>query len=78
MSTNKISDIIALEKVNFKGLKTLDLSYNKISDISEFDNFKLYDLEKLNIGKNKINSFACSSLLLKLSYKIKSFEYYDD
>ena len=41
LNNNKISDIKILEKVNFKELEVLYLSWNKISDINilQKDNF---------------------------------------
>ena len=46
---NKISNIKILEKVNFKGLKELDLSYNNISEIEILEKVKFEKLEKLII-----------------------------
>ena len=67
---NEISDINILEKVNFKKLNKLDLSWNKISDIKILEKVNFKELKELNLRFNKIYTDENSSVLISLISKI--------
>ena len=44
-----------LEKVNFKELKELYLSFNKITDINVLEKVNFKELKELDLSENKIS-----------------------
>ena len=63
---NNLSNIKPLEKVNFKELKKLDLSWNQILHIDILKNVKFQKLEELNLYGNKI---SCINALEKVNFR---------
>ena len=59
-----------LEKVNFKRLNKLDLSYNEISDINILEKVNFKELNKLDLVNNNISKNENYSLINNLKSKI--------
>ena len=68
---NKITNINILEKVNFKELKMVNLSFNLISDIKVIVKFE--KLTFLDISFNEINKEENASIINNLKMTIKHF-----
>ena len=71
-SNYDLSDINTLEKVNFKELKELDLSWNNITDIKVLEKANFEKLEKLLLFGNNIdeNKFASTIEILKSRFEL--------
>ena len=65
LSSNKISSIDILSKVNFPSLNHLYLNNNSISNIDAVCNFKFPNLLELNLSSNKISSI---DILIKANF----------
>ena len=62
-----------MEKVDFKNLNKLDLSWNKISNINIFKKVDFKELNDLCLGDNEINEKENYLIITNLKSKIKKF-----
>ena len=74
LASNFITNIKALEKVDFPELIELDLQQNNIEDINVFKNCKFKKLFKLNIKLNKIDIEKNLDIINELESKLKLFK----
>ena len=70
-SNYDLSDINILEKVNFKELKELDLSWNNISNIEVLEKVKFEKLEKLLLFGNNIDEIRFAPLIENLNSRFE-------
>ena len=70
---NMISDINALEFVNFQRLKELDLGMNYITDIKVFERVNFPDLFRLDLRKNRISKKMNLQVIKQLKLYILNF-----
>ena len=59
MNSNEITNINILEKLDFKNLREIDLSYNKISDIKILEKVRFKNLKILNLQNN---DYMCENI----------------
>ncbi len=75
ISENNISNIDALEKVNFPQLRKLGLNKNQIKNINIFKKVKFPQLFELYLNDNEFDPDEFYEIIESLSFKISEFYY---